>query len=346
MSEIGLAEEIASVIADFRQDEIARRSSADVMQFVEQIQRVCQEWMNAREKTLFLEGLRDSLKSQYWSGPKISIELERLLPTLRMGTSKSTWAILSIQDTYSSQSSLVNKVERADIPVISSVIEGVDALLYIDDATFTGKTLAKYLDVIASQIKTIEKRPSKLLVWHLCEYSLEVKEVMKSPVTKLAEQGVSVLFHQVDQFRRRGADGRVAAAMIPSKNLATLPGVQRFLTSFSAFKKFSDSDLLWRDPEIVINDRLFGSVERRDVVERAFLEVGCWLRSQTPNWNALMRPFGFVASFTEPSLGFGSMFCTCFNSSNTSPVALWWGDPDAKFSALSIWKPLLPRRAQ
>jgi undecaprenyl-diphosphatase len=61
---------------------------------------------------------------------------------------------------------------------------------------------------------------------------------MKSPVTKLAEQGVSVLFHQVDQFRRRDADGRGAAAMIPSKNLATLPGVQRFLNSFSSFKKF------------------------------------------------------------------------------------------------------------
>ena len=83
MSDLRLASEIAAVIADFRQGEIARRSSADVMQFVEQFQRVCQEWMKAREKTLFLEGLRDSLKSQYWSGPKISIELERLLPTLQ-----------------------------------------------------------------------------------------------------------------------------------------------------------------------------------------------------------------------------------------------------------------------
>lgn len=346
MSDLDLATEIASIIADFRQGEIVRRSAADVLQFADQIQRVCQGWMRAQERTLFLEGLRDSLKSQYWSGPKISIELERLLPTLRIGPTRSTWAILSIQDTYSSQSSLVNKVGQTDIPIISAVIEGVDALLYIDDATFTGKTLAKYLELIAKQIKTIERRPSKILIWHLCEYSSEVKEVLKSPVEKLAEQGVSVLFHQVDQFRRRDSDGRAAVAMIPSRNLAALPTVRRFLSSFSSFKKFSDSDLLWRDPKVVVNDRMFGSIERRDVVERAFLEVGCWLRSQTPNWNALMRPFGFVASSSEPSLGFGSMFCTCFNSSNTSPIALWWGDPDAKFSSLSIWKPLLPRRPQ
>lgn len=344
MSDIGLATEIAEVIADFRQGEIARRSSADVLQFVEQIQKVCQEWMNAREKTLFLEGLRDSLKSQYWSGPRISLELKRLLQIFQIGTSKSLWAILSVQGPNSSQSSLVNQITH--IPIVSKVIEGLDGFLYIDDATFTGKTLAKYLEVIAVQIKTIEKRPSKILIWHLCDYSSEFKEIVNLPVIKLAGQGISVLFHQVDQFRRRDVDGRVGVAMIPSKNLATLPAVQRFLNSFSAFKKFSESDLLWRDSKTVLNDRLFGSNERRDVIERAFLEVGCWLRSQTPNWNELMRPFGFAASSTEPSLGFGSMFCTCFNSSNTSPVALWWGNPDAKFSSLSIWKPLLPRRPQ
>lgn len=55
MSDRGLATEIASIIADFRQGEIVRRSAADVLEFAEQIQSVCQVWMNTQEKTLFLK---------------------------------------------------------------------------------------------------------------------------------------------------------------------------------------------------------------------------------------------------------------------------------------------------
>jgi len=346
MDELSLAQEVAAIVADFRLGEIPQRTSTDVLKFVDDIQKICIEWMEEEQRILFLEGLRDSLNYQYWSGPKISNELALIVPAVRSSKPAVSWAILKMQERFSSQSKMIEQIESDDLQFYSVVPEGFDGVLYIDDATYTGRTLAKYLDIIYEQIKKMKARPSQLVVWHICDYSSEAVAALEISKSNLSNLGMTVLFHQVHQFVRRDNGGRSAAAMIPSKDYASLPIVQRFLKSSSTFQLISKSEKLWRNPNEEFDDRMFSSEECRDVVERAFLEVGCWLRLHTRNWNALMRPFGFVSHGSEPSLGFGSMFCTCFNSSNTSPVALWWGDPKASNSALSIWDPLLPRRAQ
>jgi len=44
-------------------------------------------------------------------------------------------------------------------------------------------------------------------------------------------------------------------------------------------------------------------------------------------------------------LGFGSMIVTFRNCPNNCPLALWWGDPNAKASSpLSRWYPLFWRK--
>ena len=103
-----------------------------------------------------------------------------------------------------------------------------------------------------------------------------------------------------------------------------------------------DNPALWRNPNDEFEDGLFASLDERNVVERALLDVGCYLYMHTEQ--PQFRPLGYFASVRDVSFGFGSMFCTCHNSANTTPVAMWWGDPSKpKYSPLSLWKPLLPR---
>ncbi len=342
-----MAEEISEIIADFRLGEINPRNARRVIQFVDQVQSVCSDWMSNAERLAFLGGLRDSLRQQYWSGPRISVELSKFVPKVQDESPMARWAILSMQESNSSQTQIVNQIESTGIPVFSAVPAGFDGILYIDDATFTGRTLANYLHTIHHQILDLSAVPSKLVIWHICEYSHDAIELLKVNISKLEAIGVEVHFRQVEQFRRQDGLGRAEAALIPRRIHSSSPIVERYLKSSTQLKKIANSAALWRDNDShLIDDPIFSSAANRDVVEHAFLEVGCWLRAQTPNWNHTMRPYGFVANAAAHSLGFGSMFCTCFNSSNTSPIALWWGDPSAKNSALSRWEPLLPRRPQ
>ena len=302
--------------------------------------------MGSAERLLFVGGLRDAFRKQYWSAARISRELSELVPMIRGRTSVSRWAILNIQEQRSSQTLLVDQLQNSEVPVFPEVPDGFDGILYIDDATFTGRTLARYLELIHQQVSRLKSGPKELVIWHVCEYSSDALGLLGPKVSMLRNLGVNVHFHPVEIFQRRDHLGRAHSALIPKRSHAEIPIVQRYLKSATTLKKIAKSELLWRERETLSDDPIFESPERRDVVERAFLEIGCWLRLRTQSWNQLMRPFGFVANTSVESLGFGSMFCTYLNSSNTSPIALWWGDPRAENSALSNWDPLLPRRAQ
>ena len=90
-----------------------------------------------------------------------------------------------------------------------------------------------------------------------------------------------------------------------------------------------------------IKQDVFSSEEGRQLLERELLLAGVRIRSFCQNPKRVMRPLGFCVF----GLGFGSLIVTFRNCPNNSPLALWWGDPDAGLSSpLSRWYPLLPRK--
>lgn len=82
----------------------------------------------------------------------------------------------------------------------------------------------------------------------------------------------------------------------------------------------------------------FSSEAGRQVLESEFLIAGAKIRAMSENPKPSIRPLGF----SPFGVGFGSMIATYRNCPNNSPLALWWGDPDATSGALH-WYPLLPR---
>ena len=86
---------------------------------------------------------------------------------------------------------------------------------------------------------------------------------------------------------------------------------------------------------------LFSSQTGRRVLEQEMLLAGMRIRSFCREPSPAMRPLG-RGMF---GLGFGSMIATFRNCPNTTPLALWWGDPNEyPGHPFSKWYPLLPRR--
>ncbi len=107
-------------------------------------------------------------------------------------------------------------------------------------------------------------------------------------------------------------------------------------------KKLTDKKWppVWRSPGAMPSSGVFKSAAGRDVLESELLKAGCRILERCPNRKENWRPLGFHSLAT---LGFGAMLATYRNCPNNAPLALWWGDPDAKDGPLA-WYPLLPRR--
>lgn len=96
-----------------------------------------------------------------------------------------------------------------------------------------------------------------------------------------------------------------------------------------------------RQPGGRLEHAIFSSEEGRQLLERELLLAGMQIRSFSRNPSRALRPLGFSAF----GLGFGSMNVTFRNCPNNTPLALWWGDPDAAPGhPFRNWCPLLPRR--
>ena len=83
----------------------------------------------------------------------------------------------------------------------------------------------------------------------------------------------------------------------------------------------------------------FSSEEGRQLLERELLMAGVKIRALSEHPKDIIRPLGF----SPFGLGFGSMIVTFRNCPNNTPLALWWGDPEAT-SGPFHWYPLLPRK--
>jgi hypothetical protein len=340
-SEQTVATDISFLISDYQQGITSQRTAADVLEFVDNINAIC-EWMSSVDRLNFLKGLRTALTNSYWSASRIKMYMRPLLKMSGVDHADE-WVMLALQESESSQSRLVRDIDPQKGLIISSTfLESHDSYIYVDDASYTGRTLSKYLMRICGELSKMQTKPRKLIIWHLLEYSRETFTRIGEGLAQLESLGVKVIFQRVEDLANKTNEGKRLGTLLPSSDCSSSPIVQRYLNSRPPLLAMKDNPALWRNPNDEFEDGLFASLDERNVVEKALLEVGCYLYLHTEQ--PQFRPLGYFASVRDVSFGFGSMFCTCHNSANTSPVAMWWGDPSKpKYSPLSLWKPLLPR---
>jgi len=333
---------LAQRLSDFRIGEVEPITEARVARFADDIQRWC-GWMDDKHRNAFLTGLLSSLGSNYWSRK----EVFELFEDEEFSKSESLH-LVHVQEDESSQTTLVKLLRETSSGGFDET-QGLDTsvLLYVDDATFTGRALARNLNLLADKIELLPPLSRVLNVFHILQHSAEIMPVIERAIARLAALGVKTELRSainVDFGSTLSRQLRLA----PSTESAGREIVQRFLKSSTSLKAVADGlNEACMDDIQRGDDKLFDSDLERKVVTQAFLDVGIRIRFVTKNWTQTMRPLGYVGSTKSPSFGFGSMFCTFHNSANTSPLALWWGNPEAgAHSALSKWNPLLPRRGQ
>lgn len=331
---------LAETLSDFREGEIEPLTEARVVQFTDDVMGLC-DWMGNEQRNAFLTGLATSIGRSYWSRQRVIDALSSgVLADMRNAL------VVFVQEDESSQATFSQVLLGECEEIVSGdSTPGDPVLLYVDDATFTGRSLASRLDLLADLVAEKSPLARRLIIFHLIDFPDEIQSAIDEVLTRLARLSTTVEFRSIIRTR---ADSLRNATLAPSRHDVELPIVQRFLKGNSSLKSVAQNLTQACNPGLPAkSDYLFNSEYERNIVTRAFLEVGIHIRFWSPNWNPYMRPLGYVASAKTPSFGFGTMFCSFHNSANTSPLALWWGDPTAPVgSALHRWNPLLPRRSQ
>ena len=332
MERQALLQSIATTAADYRTSELAPPTPDHVDRWVRQF--------DGDVQVPLLCELDHVLKQTYFS-KNVAVEfLSGLIENNRLvGDDPSIfWKrshILNIQRHGHSQEEFIEIFEDALEAKLGFGLEqcgnGGDDFIYIDDAVFSGSRM--YSD-LSEWIKTDAPQSAKVHVVTMAlhtgsewNYRVRLKDVV-------GKSGKTISFQpwRVMEIENQKANKYNSEVLWPCE-LPAHPLVEQYLgvpTKYPFEPRIAGGNL---GP--------FSSEEGRQLLEREFVVAGLKIRSFCQNPKDIMKPLGF----SQFGLGFGSTIVTFRNCPNNSPLALWWGDPNASPShPFSKWYPLFPRK--
>jgi len=339
-----VAQEIAALVSDYRQEEVPQITDARVLEWTEDVASIC-VWLDDDSKVILLEALGDALKVGYWSRNRIRLTVDEIdtaqfwqdAPPLVDGA----WRWLDLQGSASSQSALIGLL---DDPIASASGDNRH-FVYLDDGLFSGGTVRREVGAWISQEA---HRGTRLLVAHLAGHCDRVQSARNDLLILAKEYGVDLRmiaashFAEPDYESPPGIKTRSVFGMCLKPDQFTYDRSDACATYRERFGWRHRNVRLIDCDDPITCERVFRSIEHREVLTRAFLEVGCKMMMWTKNPKAAMRPLGYT---NDSSFGLGAMMATFHNCPNTAPLALWWGDAAMpSWTPLSRWSPLLPRR--
>jgi len=342
-----LLESLASTIADYRQGEIAPIDAPHVERWLNQF--------DIADQPVILAEMDVITKRFYFSKVRVKEYIRKFIKEEIVGRYNPKLVItqthfINIQTRGNSQRTLLNIVDEIlqedygfGIRAAHSD-EGAKTYVYIDDALYTGKRLCDDLINEASGHAWLKgKIPlgCKLVIYTIANHLLGTNYVEKKIRPVLREKGISSIskwsllidngyFTKVEYLWPQETVGDYIVDNYVANLHKTL--VQTSQVDYQLFRKGN----------IPVQEKLFSSLEARNIVERAFLKNGIRIIDACREPAKSMRPLGFT---TYNSLGFGTLFVTYRNIANNCPLVLWWGDTTMPAShPFSMWHPLFPRK--
>jgi hypothetical protein len=327
-----LLESIANTIADYREGEIPKPDSLHVDRWVLQF--------DAGVQLPILKEMDHVLKATYFRKADAREGIRTLLRTQSLVGDEACgyWKSVNFLDLESrgggSQTALLelfSQVLAEECGYGVDACGGDGAFFYLDDAIFTGGTVG---DDLVTWIKDSAPPNARLEVVVLASHTFGKFKVTERIERDAAREGKAVTFKITSgmQLENRSAYRRSADVLWPT-----------VLPDDAALKEYEESQTYRfqpRTPGGVGSAGVFLSEVGRQILERELLMKGMFIRSVCQNPSPALRPLGFGPF----GLGFGSTVVTYRNCPNNTPLALWWGDPDAAPThPFSKWYPLLPR---
>lgn len=351
-----LLESIATIIGDYRADEIDPLTPEHVEKWVKQFDKAVQEPMLAE--------LDHVLDRTYLSRKAVERFLTIVVKKKELAGAdpRSFWKhvrFLDIQERGNSQKEMLGMFDTILQKKTGLKLQecGHDPLtfLYLDDAIFSGNHVLKDLS------RWIESEAPKKADVHIVVMAIHSGGRLWSRFKlekKAHDVGKSVEFTwwpslTLPKFRPCINDGaNLYYAIRLYRPSFTLEEFRPYINASEvlspsrlpkdkrtrAYRKMLEGPPepqppILRESGKMGNNRVFSSEERRDLLEQQFLRAGLRIREKLPGLPETYRPLGGSALKT---LGIGSLLVTFRNCPNNCPLAFWVGDP---------WYPLFPRKA-
>jgi len=211
--------------------------------------------------------------------------------------------------------------------------------IYVDDCIYSGNTIAHDLEEWLPE--AVERVP--LSTFTFGSHSIGVYRLQKVRNRFMREKGISIQHISATnlQFKNNFPwDGNVSDCYWP-RELALSDDALAYVEELKHRRQgLFPGPRLFRPNGNPHEEKIFSSVDARDMIEHAFLRAGLHIMSLPQNPNRNMRPMGY--EYLE-SLGFGALPIFYRNISNNAPLALWWGDPNEGYP-LNQWQPLFLRK--
>ena len=334
MARSDLLASIAATIRDFREGELPQPTSEHVDRWV------CQ--FGTEVQVPLLREIDHVFRHSYFSKELVRRFFANLIETSKLvgNNAQAFWRaaqLLDIQQQGSSQNEIL-QVFREELDTKYGAFglerrEQSDTFVYLDDVLFTG---ARVGNDLSAWIEGPAPLTARVEVVVMASHRFGEWKSTQRLQKKARETNKRIKFrfwaaHRVENRLSHRANSEV---LWPT----TLPAddaLGRYMAQESKFP--FQPRMAGGKPEWTV----FSSEEGRQLLERELLLAGMRIRSFSQQPSAALRPLGFGPF----GLGFGSLIATYRNCPNTTPLALWWGDPTASRShPFSCWYPLLQRR--
>jgi hypothetical protein len=337
-----LLQSIATIIADYRQGEIAATDPSHIERWVRQFSEV---GFDDEAQVIILGEMERILKSCYVSRSFAQSFLTNVLTSQKLFGANPVATIrnaqfLQIQRKGNSQNDLLNLCE----PILQSNYglslrdcgNSPTTYIYLDDCLYSGNTV--WRDVNAWMPNAVRGTTLHLIFFALHTEGLKYSQRQIEPEAQ--KYGVTVKFWRLHEFH----NSRWNPLQFDCFWALQTSGedfIDRYVQAISERRQNSNRTLpdLFRPANMPRQDRIFSSPAARNLIEYAFLRVGAYIVSLPRSPNVSMKPLGY--DYFD-SLGFGAIFVTYRNIANNCPLALWWGDPNKAYP-LNAWYPLFPR---
>lgn len=325
---------IANTIQDYRAGEIAKPSSEHVDRWIRQFDTIVQ--------VPLLSEVDHVLKKTYFSKANVSRFFANQIKNKELAGASPCdfWQathVLNIQKQGHSQKEIRLLFAEALKEQCALEIEDCGspggAFVYLDDVLFSGGRIGTDLSAWMANEAPPESMVYILVIatHHLGEWQC-LGRINKTATNAGKKSSLRCL--AAIRLENRKARRNTSQVLWPSE----VPNDSALQEYIAGEEKFPFQP---RQPGGKFEHDIFSSEASRHLLEREMLLAGMRIRSFSRNPSRALRPLGFSAF----GLGFGSMIATFRNCPNNTPLALWWGDPNAPPGhPFRNWSPLLPRK--
>lgn len=328
MANIELCNNIASIIADYREGEISKPTAQHVATWVGQFQPNIQDSI--------LQEMKHVLENSYFKRDNVVQFINGLIKNNKLvdGAPAEFWPTVNFLDIQQGGNSQREMLCQFDLALKTSLGFGINncgghggPFVYLDDVIFSGNRvrhdLEPWIKAYAPQTCTIHVI---VMAFHRGGQWYASGRIKQAALE--AGKNISVHWWRCVEIEDRRNCLNISDVLRPSV-LSADPMTQQYVQMLTDCGYPPLVRTVMNPP---YQSPFFSSESGRQILEQSFLEVGLRIRQTCSFLPDKIRPLGYSILKT---LGFGSVIVTFRNCPNTCPPAFWAGNP---------WYPLFPRK--